>query len=153
MGLHGTIERDIVTAMKAGDHDTRDALRLVRGELEGIAKPGTGKGGHVPSEDEVLGAVKRVRDQLAETLSYQAKAGTDPARECMLRAQVSVLTSYLPAVVSDDDIAAAVKRVMADNGFTQRNDMGKAMALLKAELGVGADMGKVSAAVKTALGL
>jgi uncharacterized protein len=53
--------------------------------------------------------------------------------------------------MSADEVAEAVKKIVADVGATGPGDMGKVMGAVKQQLAGKADMGQVSAAVKAAL--
>jgi uncharacterized protein YqeY len=66
-------------------------------------------------------------------------------------AELKVLEVYMPAQMSDADIAAAVAQAKLETGAVSAQDMGKLMGALKAKLAGKADMTKVSAAVKAAL--
>ncbi len=66
-------------------------------------------------------------------------------------AELVVLQAYLPARLSADEVAAAVKAIVAELGASGPGDMGKVMGAVKAKLAGKADMGQVSAAVKAAL--
>ncbi len=67
-------------------------------------------------------------------------------------AEVRVLEVYLPQRLSADEIAAAVKAIVAQLGASGPGDMGKVMGAAKAQLAGKAEMAQVSAAVKAALG-
>jgi uncharacterized protein YqeY len=67
------------------------------------------------------------------------------------RVELVVLQAYLPARLSADEVAAAVKAIVAELGASGPGDMGKVMGAVKAKLAGKADMGQVSAAVKAAL--
>ena len=66
-------------------------------------------------------------------------------------AEMEVLQVYLPAQLSDAEVAAAVTAAVAATGATGPQDMGKVIGALKAQLAGKADMGKVSGLVKAAL--
>jgi uncharacterized protein YqeY len=64
---------------------------------------------------------------------------------------MAVLTAYLPARMSAEEVTTAVKAIVAELGASGPGDMGKVMGAVKAQLAGKADMGQVSAAVKAAL--
>jgi uncharacterized protein YqeY len=66
-------------------------------------------------------------------------------------AELVVLQAYLPARMSADEVATAVKAIVAELGASGPGDMGKVMGAVKTQLAGKADMGQVSAAVKAAL--
>jgi len=67
------------------------------------------------------------------------------------KAEMAVLQAYLPERMSADEVAAAVKAIVAELGAAGPGDMGKVMGVVKTRLAGKADMGQVSAAVKAAL--
>ena len=67
------------------------------------------------------------------------------------KAEVLVLQAYLPARMSAEEVAAAVKAIVAELGASGPGDMGKVMGAVKTQLAGKAEMGQVSAAVKAAL--
>jgi uncharacterized protein YqeY len=64
---------------------------------------------------------------------------------------MDILQAYLPAQLSDTEVAAAVAAAVAATGASGPQDMGKVIGALKAQLAGKADMGKVSGLVKAAL--
>ncbi len=66
-------------------------------------------------------------------------------------AEMAVLSAYLPARLSADEVAAEVRAIFAELGASGPGDMGKVMGAVKTRLAGKADMGQVSAAVKAAL--
>jgi uncharacterized protein len=72
------------------------------------------------------------------------------------KAEMLVLQTYLPQRMSADEVAVAVKAIVAELGTelgraVGPSDMGKVMGAVKIKLAGKADMGQVSAAVKAAL--
>ena len=67
------------------------------------------------------------------------------------KAELVILSAYMPAGLSDDEIAAEVAAAVAATGATGPQDMGKLMGVLKPKLAGRADMTVVSALVKKAL--
>ena len=65
--------------------------------------------------------------------------------------ELDIISTYLPAQMSDEDIAAAVAAAIAQTGAANMQDMGKVMGVLKGQLAGKADMGKVSALIKAQL--
>jgi uncharacterized protein YqeY len=66
-------------------------------------------------------------------------------------AEVAVLQAYLPARLGAEELASAVKAILADIGASGPGDMGKAMGAAKQRLAGKADMAQVSALIKSAL--
>jgi uncharacterized protein len=90
--------------------------------------------------------IKQRKDSIAAF--QQAQRDDLVAKES---AEVLVLEAYLPQRLTAQEIAAAVATIVADVGATGPGDMGKVMAAVKSALAGKADMGLVSSAVKSAL--
>jgi uncharacterized protein YqeY len=67
------------------------------------------------------------------------------------RAELDLLTGYLPQQMTDAELAQAVDAAIADAGASGPQAMGKVMAALKPRIAGRADMGKASALVKQRL--
>jgi hypothetical protein len=147
MTLKDRITNDMKDALRARDAQRLSAIRLLlaaikqrevddRVELDDIAV--------VAIVDKL---VKQRRDSIQ---AFRGAARDDLAdRE---QAEIDVLNGYLPARLSDDEIVAEVRAIVAEIGARGPADMGKAMAAAKTRLGARAEMARVSAAVKQALG-
>ena len=66
--------------------------------------------------------------------------------------EISVLQEYLPAALSDDEIDALIKAAIESSGAESMKDMGKVMGVIKPQVQGRADMGAVSARIKSQLG-
>ncbi len=66
--------------------------------------------------------------------------------------EISVISDFLPAALSDDEIAAIIKRAIADSGASSMQEMGKVMGLVKPQVQGRADMGAISGLIKARLG-
>ncbi|WP_334153418.1 GatB/YqeY domain-containing protein [Tepidimonas sp.] len=151
MALKDRITDDMKTAMRAKDSARLGAIRLLLAAIkqkEVDERVTLDDAGVIAVVDKLL---KQRRDSIA---AYEQAGRTDLADK--ERAEAQVLEAYLPARLDAAAIAAAVQaivgRVAADLGRAPTPaDMGKVMALAKADLAGQADMGQVSAAVKAAL--
>ena len=98
----------------------------------------------------VLGVIDKMIKQRRESIAQFEKAARKDLVDAE-KAEIQLLSSYLPAQMSDAELAQAVSAAIAESGASGVKDMGKVMALLKPRLAGKADMGKVSALVKTKL--
>jgi hypothetical protein len=99
----------------------------------------------------VVGVIEKMIKQRRESITqYEKGARTDLAD--VEKAELQLLSAYLPAQMSETDVAQAVAAALTESGASGVKDMGKVMALLKPRLAGKADMGKVSALVKARLG-
>ena len=146
MLLKDHITDDMKTAMRAKDSERLGTIRLL---LSAIKQKEVDERVVV---DDVMAVA--IIDKMIKQRKDSIDAFTKADRKDMAdkeAAEIAVLTAYLPARLSADEVAAAVKAIVANVGATSPGDMGKVMAAVKAQLAGKADMGQVSAAVKAAL--
>ena len=98
----------------------------------------------------VLGVIEKMIKQRRESIAQFEKASRNDLADAE-RAEVQVLSAYLPAQMSDAEIQKQIDSVISETGAPGAKDMGKVMAALKARLAGKADMGKVSGLVKAKL--
>jgi uncharacterized protein YqeY len=141
MAILEQIKVDLQGAMRAGEKQRVGALRLVLSELQKAAKEGG---------DDELAVLRRERKRRLEA----AKAYGDAGREDLLRGEQSeaeLIGSYLPAELSDDELAAIVEQAVRDSGASSAKDMGTAMRQAMAAVDGRADGKRVSELVRVAL--
>lgn len=146
MTLKERINEDMKTAMRARDPAKLSAIRLL---LAAIKQREVDE--RIQLDDAAVVAVidkmlKQRRDSIAQ---YQAAGRQDLVDAEKFEADL--LTSYMPAGLSADEIAAAVAAAVAETGAAGPADMGKVMGVLKPRLAGRADMTEVSKLVKAAL--
>lgn len=134
------INAEIMSAMKAQDKPRLSILRLVKNDI-GVKEKDAKR---ELSDEEVVATFKKVLKQTGETLEGSEKVGTNPERTELLRQQVDILNGYLPKQVTGEELAAIVERVVAENGFSEKRDMGKAIGLVTAETGGNVDKAEVA---------
>ncbi|MBI5231602.1 MAG: GatB/YqeY domain-containing protein [Coriobacteriales bacterium] len=139
---------EIANAQRAQDKPRLAILRLVKNEVATAEKAEQRE----LSDAEVLAALKKVHKQTRETLEASIKAGTDEARTALLQQQVDILEGYLPEQVSGAELEAIVERVLAEGGFTEKRDMGRAIGLLVEATGGNADKAEIAKIVGARLG-
>jgi len=88
--------------------------------------------------------------QRRESIAQFEKASRNDLADAE-KAEIQVLTGYMPAQMSDADVEKAIQSTISETGASGPKDMGKVMAALKAKLAGKADMGKVSGLVKAKL--
>lgn len=135
------VTRDIKVAMKDGDKARVAALRLLLSELQKDAKEGAG--------DEVA-VLRRERKRRLEAADTYRDAGRGEL-EAGERAEAELIAGYLPAELSDDELATAVAAAIEQTGASSPKDMGAVMKVVMASVGDRADGRRVSQAVKAAL--
>src|SRR5690242_14572068 len=95
----------------------------------------------------VVSVIEKMLKQRRESIAQFEKAARTDLADAE-KAEVRVLSGYLPAQMSDAEAQKAIDAAIAETGAAGAKDMGKVMAALKPRLAGKADMGKVSALVK-----
>ena len=144
--LKDQITEDMKTAMRAKDSERLGTIRLL---LAACKQKEVDE--RVVLDDAMVVAIvdkliKQRKDSIEAFIKAERKDLADKEA-----AELVVLQAYLPARLSADEVAAAVKAIVAELGASGPGDMGKVMGAVKAKLAGKADMGQVSAAVKAAL--
>lgn len=135
-------QADVRTAMKAGDRERAAALRMIVDSLQKDAKLGDG--------DEVA-VLQRERKKRLEAADAYGDAGRTEQAEAE-RFEAELIEGYLPAQLSDEELAELVDVAIAETGATEQKQMGQVMAALMPKVGGRADGKRVSAAVRERLG-
>ena len=146
MGLKEQLQDDLKKAMVARDEVRRDTIRFVLSNLKNAEIDE--RGPLTPEQD--LALLNRVSKRLVEAIDQYDAAGRDDLAE-KERAQLAIVKDYLPAELSDEDLAALVTEVVAEVGAETPKDMGKVMPVLLPRVAGRADGKRVSTAVKAAL--
>jgi uncharacterized protein len=146
--LKDRLQADLTAAMKARDEVTTATLRMLLTAVgtEEVA----GKAARQLSDDEVLTVVAREAKKRREAATAFADGGRPDRAEREL-AEERVLAGYLPAQLSDDELAALVRAAVERTGATGPKDMGAVMRAVVPQVAGRADGGRVSAAVRAAL--
>jgi len=148
MGLKEKLQSDLTEAIRSRNELVSGTIRMVLTAItnEEVA----GKEAKTLSEDEVIAVLSREAKKRREAAEAFADAGRAD-KAATEKAEGEVITSYLPAQLSDDELNALIADAIAKSGAAGPQDMGKVMGILKPQIAGKADGGKVSAAVKSAL--
>ena len=140
-----------ITAMKAGDTQTRDTTRLIVAALKNRdIEARTGKA--VTDDDAlVVETLQKMIKQRRESIDMFDKGGR-PELAANEAAEIVVIERFLPAQLSQSDTVALIEGIKAELGATSVKDMGRVMAVLKERHASALDMSKASGLVKAALG-
>jgi uncharacterized protein YqeY len=147
MSLKERIQQDVKDAMRARDKERLATIRLITAAIKQREVDE-----RIELDDEqVLLVLDKMCKQRRESISQFEKAGRDDliAQEV---SELDIIQGYLPEQLDDDEIGALIDAAMADTGASSIKDMGKVMGQLKPKLQGRADMGAVSAMIKSRLG-
>ena len=144
--LKQRIEDATKNAMRARERQQLGALRLINAALKQVEVDER----KVLGDTDVLSVLNRMLKQRRDSFEQYDAAGREDlaAQE---RFEIDLIESFMPAQMSEADIAIAVKEAVEVTAAETMGDMGKVMAHLKDELTGKADMGLVSRQVKTQL--
>ena len=146
MSLKDRIQQDVKDAMRAKEKERLATIRLI---TDAIKQREVDE--RIELDDEqVLVVLDKMCKQRRESISQFEKAGRDDliAQEV---SELDIIKTYLPEQLGEDEIAAMIDTAMADTGASSIKDMGKVMGQLKPKLQGRADMGAVSAMIKSKL--
>ena len=104
----------------------------------------------VLTDADVLAIIDKMVKQRRESIAQFDKAGRKDLADGE-RAEIAVLSAYLPQQLSEAEVGQAIAAAIAESGAAGAKDMGKVMAALRPKLAGRADMGKVSGLVKAKL--
>ena len=149
--LEERIERDIKTALLAGDAERVSVLRGLKSTLlnEKVAK---GKRDSGLTDEEVLPILSKEAKKRQESADLY-KQGDDQTRADKELAEKAIIEEYLPAQLSEDEIAKLVEEAIRQTGATEQKDMGKVIGAVRAKTTGQADGAVVARLVKEKLGL
>ena len=146
MSLKAQITEDMKAAMRAKESARLATIRLILAEI---------KRKEVDEQIELddaqtLAIVEKMIKQRKDSIT-QFEAGGRADLADIEKAELVHLIGYMPAGLSDEEVAAEVAAAVAASGAAGPQDMGKVMAIVKPKLAGRADMTVVSALVKKAL--
>ncbi|MBE9077271.1 GatB/YqeY domain-containing protein [Romeria aff. gracilis LEGE 07310] len=150
MSLKDRISEEIKTAMKAKDKLRLETVRSVKKVILEKESEIRAKGQDQLSEAEELAVLTQLAKQRRDSIEQFTNAGRDDLAEKEAQ-ELAILEEYLPAQLSDDEVAAVVDEIIAQVGASGPRDMGKVMGPAMQRLKGQADGGKVQALVKEKL--
>jgi uncharacterized protein YqeY len=150
--LKDRIKSDITEAMKAREEAKLSTLRMVLSALQNAEV--AGDEAIVLTDDQAIAVLRSEAKKRAESAQIYADAGrTDAATK--ERAEQAIIEAYLPAAMSDEDVAKIVAEEVANAaaaGATGGKAMGAVVKAVRERVGASADGGKIATLVKSALG-
>ncbi len=147
MSLKAQISEDMKNAMRAKDSARLGTIRLLQAAIkqrEVDERVELDDGAIIAVIEKML---KQRRDSIA---AYESANRNDLAD--VEKFEVSVLQTYLPQQLTEDEIKDILEKVVTETGAAGIKDMSKVMAAIKPLVTGRADMGKISGLIKTRLG-
>lgn len=146
MSLKEQITDDMKAAMRAKEAGKLGTIRLLTAAMKQKEVDE-----RVELDDGMILAIieKMIKQRKDSIQQFEAGARQDLAD--IEKAELAVLSTYMPAALSDEEVQTAVVAAVAETGAAGPQDMRKVIDVLKVKLAGRADMGKVSGLVKAAL--
>lgn len=148
MDLFETVNGDIKKAMLARDQARLQTLRGIKKEfLE--AKTAKGSDGTL-SDDAAMKILTKMVKQRKETAEIYLSQSRQDLADTEL-AEAAIIEEYLPKQMTEEELTAALKEIIAQVGATSAKDMGKVMGVASKQLAGKAEGRAISAKVKELL--
>ncbi|CDB52931.1 MAG: GatB/YqeY domain-containing protein [Alphaproteobacteria bacterium] len=149
--LREELQKALKESMLNKDTDTVSAVRLIIAGMKEKDVDARGKGLKEASDADLMSMMQSMIKQRNDSI----KMYVDGKREDLAakeRKEISIIERFLPKQMSDAEIEAAIKGVIAETGAASMKDMGKVMGALKAKYAGQLDFGKASGMIKNLLG-
>lgn len=148
MTIKEQLKLDLTEAIRSRDQLVSGTIRMVLAAItnEEVA----GKEARQLSEDEVIAVLSREAKKRREAAEAFTDAGRADKAD-LEKSEGEVIAKYLPAQLSEAEIAAMIAEAISATGAAGPADMGKVMGAIKAKIAGKADGSVVSSLVKAAL--
>ena len=146
MSLIKEIDDEIKDAMKAGDAERRDALRLILDALQKSEKELQ----RPLSEEEELQVMQRERKKRIEAAEAFREGGNEERAEAE-EDELDVIEEFMPEPLSEEELESIIDDAIAESGATSMRDLGRVMADVMPQVAGRADGSAVSQLVREKL--
>ena len=149
--LREELQKALKESMLNKDTDTVSAVRLIIAGMKEKDVDARGKGLKEASDADLLSMMQSMIKQRNDSIKMYVDGNREDlaAKE---RKEISIIERFLPKQMSDDEIEAAIKGIIAETGAASMKDMGKVMGVLKTKYAGQLDFGKASGMIKNLLG-
>ena len=147
MTLKAQISEDMKNAMRAKDSARLGTIRL----LQAAIKQREVDERIELDDSNVIAVIEKMLKQRRDSIAAYESANRNDLAD-VEKFEVSVLQTYLPQQLTEDEIKDILEKVVVDTGAAGIKDMSKVMAAIKPLVAGRADMGKISGLIKTRLG-
>lgn len=147
--LKDRLTEDLRTAMKSREATTTATLRMALAAVRNAEV--AGKAAQELNDDQVLAVLTKEAKKRREAAEAYEQAGRTELVE-RERAELEVLSRYLPTPLSDEELTDLVSRELASGGYSGPSAMGPAMRAVQAKVAGRAEGARVAAEVRRQLG-
>ena len=147
MRLEEKIQQDIKAAMLAKEREKLESLRAIKAAIL-LAK--TADGSESVADDALVKIIQKLVKQRKETaVIYKEQNRPELAEKELMEA--SYMEVYLPKQLSEEELTAEIKKIIAEVAATSAKEMGKVMGVASKALAGKADGRAISTIVKSLL--
>lgn len=148
MSLDQNINTELKNAMLAKDEVKLRTIKSIKAAFI-IAKTEKGASGEISPEQEIK-ILQKLFNQRKESFEIFTKENR-PELAIREKEEMDVITSYLPAQMSDEELKNIVKETITETGATSIKDMGKVIGSVSKKVAGKAEGARISALVKELL--
>lgn len=145
--MKSKIQKDLVYAIKQHDTVATSAIRAIK---TAITQAETAPGASELDDTDIIKVIQKLEKQRIESASIYCEAGRPELAE-IEEAEAKVMRVYLPAQMSDDELANTIKQYISELNATSIKDMGKVMAHANKSLAGKAESKRIADLVKSFL--
>lgn len=120
--LADKVRADMTEAMKAQQKERLSTLRM----LQSAMKNEQINVGHELSDEEAMSVIRKAMKQRQDSIEQFTNAGRTEMAE-KERSEMELLKTYLPPEITDDELEAGMREIIASTGAQSKKDMGKVM--------------------------
>ena len=145
------IKKQLIEAMKTGQKEKVDTLRLINSTIKDkdIADRTKGNMDGI-SDDAILSVLQGMIKQRKESIALYTQGGRAELAEAEQK-EVDIIQSFLPKQMDADEMREAIKAAITETGASSMKDMGKVMGLLRGKYAGKMDFGAASGEIKALL--
>jgi hypothetical protein len=148
--LRENINNAMKDAMKARDERLVGTLRMMNAAIKNADIAARGEGKEPLNEADLMSLFQKMIKQRQESAELYDK-GARPELAGAERAEIEIITAYLPQQMSDVEAGSAISALLQEINAETMKDMGRAMAALKERFAGKMDFGKASGKIKELL--
>jgi uncharacterized protein YqeY len=132
MSIKQKISDDLKSAMKSGDILRRDTLRMLDSMIKNTEIEKKKKEAGLTEEETLEVIARAIKQRKDSSAQYKSGGRADLAEK--EEKEIMILSDYMPAQMSEEEVRAEVKKVISETGATDKTEMGKVMGAAMARL-------------------
>lgn len=130
--INDKLKEDLKSAMKAGETEKRDVLRMVDSMIKNVEIE-KGKREEGLTDEEIIEILMRAVKQRKDSATQYMDGGRPELAE-KEQQEIEIISVYLPAQLSEEDVLKIVKETILESGTTDASDMGKIMGQIMSKV-------------------